>query len=82
MNSQEEMKLTYSGIVSKAGKPCVLLRFERGGDYAEYNLPECKLLQNRGFSDEEKLGIEKYIEHNEKDLLQKAKDITGIKHWF
>lgn len=82
MNKEEEVRMTHSSILSKDGKPYVSIRFERGEDVAEGSVPACKITRNKGFSQEEVLGLEGYLELNAKEILRKAKDISGIHHWF
>lgn len=82
MDKSEEMKLTYSGIVTKEGRRHVLVRFERGSDVAEASLPQCKVIKNEGFSEEEIAGLELYLEMQNDEIFAKAKAISNIKHWL
>ncbi len=81
-NSSEEMKMTYSSVVAKDGKPVVAVRFERLSDYAEALLPDCTIRSSKGFSEEEIAALEFYLKHNKKDIGSKAKAITGIQNFF
>jgi len=78
----EEIKLTHSGILSLHGQPCVSVRFERGEDFAEGNVPEAKIIKSSGFNEMEVKELEHYLSENARDLLVRAKEISGIKHWF
>ncbi len=82
MNKEEELKLTHSGILVKQGRRHVSVRFERGSDIAEASLPECKVIKNQGFSEEEVAGLELYLEMKNDEIFAKAKEISNIKHWF
>ena len=82
MNKEEELKLTHSGILVKQGRRHVSVRFERGRDIAEASLPECKVIKNQGFSEEEVAGLELYLEMKNDEIFAKAKEISNIKHWF
>lgn len=82
MNKEEELKLTHSGILVKQGRRHVSVRFERGCDMAEASLPECKVIKNQGFSEEEVAGLELYLEMKNDEIFAKAKEISNIKHWF
>lgn len=82
MDKSEEMRLTHSGIVVKEGRRHVLVRFERGEDIAEASLPECKVTNNDGFSEEEIAGLELYLQMENDNIFAKAKAISNIKHWF
>ncbi len=81
-NSSEEMKMTYSSVVAKDGKPVVAVRFERGLDFAEAILPDCTIRKSSGFSKEEIAGLEFYLKRNKKEIGAKAKAITGLQNFF
>ncbi len=81
-DSSEEMKMTYSSVVSKDGKPVVAVRFERDNDYAEALLPDCSVRTSKGFSEEEIAALEFYLKRNKKDIGSKAKAITGLNNFF
>lgn len=78
MNSNDEMKLTYSSVLVKDGHPVVHVRFDRGTDFAEGILPACEITSSKGFTAEERSGLEDYLKANRKDLLERAKAISGI----
>lgn len=82
MNREEEVKMTHSGILVKEGRRRVSVRFERGADIAEASLPECKVTKNQGFTEEEVAGLQLYLEMKNDEIFAKAKEISGIKHWF
>lgn len=82
MDKHQEVKLTHSGILVVKGRRHVSVRFERGGDIAEGSLPECKITNNSGFSEEEIQGLEHYLELNCDEIFVKAKEINHIKNWF
>lgn len=82
MNPKEEVRMTHSSVLSKDGDPYVSVRFERGNDVAEGSVPACRITKNEGFSAEEVLGLEGYLEQNAREILRRAKDISGLRHWF
>lgn len=82
MQNMEDVRLTHSGILSKGGKPYVSVRFERGGDYAEGCVPDCKILKYEGFNEGEARGLEIYLGENAKELLRRAKDISNVMNWM
>lgn len=82
MTDANEIKLTHSSILSIEGKPSVSVRFDRGTDYAEGSVPDAKIMKSVGFSEEEIKELEHYLSENSRDLLVRAKDISGITHWF
>lgn len=82
MKYEEEIRMTHSSVLSKGGKPYVSVRFERGSDMAEGSVPACKIEKSSGFTKEEIMGLEGYLELSAREILRKAKDISGIRHWF
>lgn len=78
INTNEEMTMTYSSVLNKDGKPLVSLRFERGKDSCEAVVPDCKIIENNGFSDEEVEGLEMYLRANKKSIIENSKSISGL----
>lgn len=76
----DEMKCTYSAVVSKDGKPMISILFERGKDSAEGVIPSCDIVKSNGFSGEEIEALEEYMKANKSDFIEKAKKITNIKY--
>ncbi len=76
------MKMTYSSVVAKDGKPVVAVRFERDGDYAEALLPDYTITKSKGFTEEEIAALEFYLKSNKKEIGAKAKAITGLQNFF
>ena len=79
MEHNEEMKMTYSGIVAKDGKKKVSVIFEAGKKLAEASLPDCRIIKNDGFEQDEIAVLEKYLQMNQMEIIKKAKEITGIR---
>ena len=77
-----ELKLTHSSILSIQGKPFVSVRFDRGSDFAQGSIPDAKIVKSVGFTEDEIIELENYLADNAKDLFIRAKDISGITHWF
>lgn len=82
MEQNEEVKMTYSKILSKEGKRYVSVSFERGSDLAEGSIPACKIEKNEGFSDEEICRLEDYMAGNSDNIIDMAKKISSITHLF
>lgn len=84
MNREEELTLTYSGVVPREGRNAVCIRFERrdGKDYAEGLLPSCEITEHRGFTAEELEMLRSYLKENEKELREKARELNQLKNWF
>ncbi len=82
MKQSEEVKMTYSAVVAKKGKPYISVRFERGRDIAEGSIPDCGITNSKGFSSEEVDHLENYMKAHKKEIIEGAKGISGIKNWF
>jgi len=82
LNPNEEMKMTYTSVVTKDNKPMISLKFERGKDYCEGSIPECTISKNLGFTNEEIEGLEHYLRANKADIIEHAKSISGLMNIF
>lgn len=82
LNPNEEMKMTYTSVVTKDNKPLISLSFERGTDICEGTVPECIITKNNGFSDEEIEALEQYLRLNKRDIIEHAKGISGLLKFF
>lgn len=78
LNPNEEMKMTYTSVVTKDNKPMISLKFERGTDECEGSVPDCVISKNSGFTDEEVEGLEHYLRMNKKTIIEEAKKISGL----
>ena len=89
----DSLTMTYSAIVTgKDQKKIVLVQFERpaaGGtgaakilDTAEGLLPDCKIVSQKGFTSEEILQLENYMQANLEDIMSKAKIISNPLKWL
>ncbi len=66
MNS--EIKMSVSLMTGSKDKRAVFVLFEDGGKSAEFALPECRMVRNNGFDEEEISQLTDYIS-NEQDLI-------------
>ena len=82
MERNEEMKMTYSGIVTADGKKKVSVKFEEGKRFAEGSIPDCKIERSAGFEPDEIVMLEKYLQMNQMDIIKKAKEISGFQYLF
>lgn len=80
--SEGKVNLVYSSVVAKDGKPHVFVSFEQDGKCAEGSIPECQITKNKGFAPDEISQLEQYLSDNKKKIIEDAKKITGINHWF
>lgn len=81
-NDNKELRMTHSCILSRGKEKIVRVTFESDVAYAEGIVPSGKIEKNHGFTKEEVEQLEIYLRMNKEDILKKAKDITGITHWF
>lgn len=79
---QQNINMIYSCVLSRGGKKIVRVTFKREDDIAEGVVPDGIVETYHGFTKEEVLQLEKYLTQHRVDIFQKAKEITGITHWF
>ncbi len=77
-----DVTFTYSAVVPKEGKPYIAVMFERKGGCAEGSVPACRITKSSGFSEGEVAQLENYLRENKSDIIERAKGISGIRHWF
>lgn len=82
LNPDEEMKMTFTSVVTKDNKPMISLRFERGNDVCEGSVPDCIITKNKGFTDEEKDALEQYLRLNKMEIIEQSKGISGLLNIF
>lgn len=82
LNPNEEMKMTYTSVVTKDNKPMISIKFERGNDICEGSVPECVISKNDGFTDEEIEGLEHYLRMNKREIIEQGKSISGLLNIF
>ena len=79
--SMEEVSFTYTGILRKGKEKIVRFRFARNGerDYAEGVIPGGCIETSKGFTQEELASLRFYLKTNEAEIMQKAKEISGLR---
>ena len=84
----DSLTMTYSAIVTgKDQKKMVRVRFERANDngkadFAEGVIPDCRIQSQNGFSNEEIVQLEQYMQANLEDIKEKAKVISNPLKWL
>lgn len=80
--NQQDITFTQTGVIRRNNKNAVCVRFERksekGMDYAEGFVPECKIIKNSGFTPEEVDKLEEYITQEKAEIIQKAKEMSNF----
>ena len=75
MNQSEELKLTFSGVLTKGDKKFIRVRFERetdrGVEIAEGILPDCTIEKQNGYSQQEVEQLQDYLKQNRSDIMEK-----------
>lgn len=83
MGKEDELRMTYSGLLMKDGEKMVRVCFERGkSDYAEGIVPRGAIVKSSGFTQEEIDQLTVYIQDNATDIINKAKDVNFLKDWL
>lgn len=71
----DELKMSVSPICTKDGNKYAFVSFTDGKRSAEGKIPDCKIISNDGFSDEE---VEKLEYYMQQELPQIKKMAAGI----
>ena len=70
---EEELKMTVSAVCAKDGERYAFVSFTDGSRAAERKIPECRILSNNGFTEDETRQLEEYM----KDQLPKLKRMAA-----
>lgn len=71
----DELKMSVSPICTKDGKKYAFVSFTDGSRNAEGKIPDCKIISNEGFSEDEVRQLEEYMNQ---ELTQIKKMAAGI----
>lgn len=73
------MKMMVSGISEKEGKRVAYVLFEEEtGETAEAVIPECKVVSNKGFTEDEVEQLETYMRDHLTELKKQAAGINPL----
>lgn len=78
----DEIKMTVTTLLHRDGKDFARVSFLRDSDWAEGIVPDGKIEQSEGFSEEEIEQLEAYLAAEEEAILSQAKKINPIKNLF
>lgn len=70
-----EMNLSVSPICEKAGRKCAYVSFTDGERIADGIIPDCKIISSKGFSAEEVIQLEDYMQNELAKLKRMAAGI-------
>lgn len=73
------MNMLVSGISVRDGEKVAYVLFDDGERKAEGVIPDCKIVSNHGFSDDEAAQLEQYMIGNLMMLKKQAASINPIK---
>jgi len=76
MNS--DLKLLVSPVCSKDGENYAFVSFSDEERYAEGRIPECTILSNQGFTEEEVLLLTDYMREHLTELKKTAASINPL----
>ena len=82
MKADENLSMTFSGVLKHDGKNAICVRFERNGAYAEGYLPAAVIERSDGFAEEELGMLRAYMREHSEEILTEAKKLNNIKRWF
>ena len=74
----EELQMTISGVVPKDGRPVIYVSFLDGSMRAEGCIPECKITENHGFSEDDIAILEQYMKTQQDEIREMAKHLTPM----
>ena len=76
---EQELRMTVSGIVPKDGRQNIYVVFEDGTRKAEGCVPDCVIINNVGFKEDEVKMLELYMKQQQDEIRAMAKVINPIK---
>lgn len=74
-----ELKMTVSGIVPKDGRQNIYVVFEDGNRRAEGCVPDCVILNQNGFEEDEVKMLQLYMKQQQDTIRELARNINPIK---
>ncbi|MCR5301250.1 MAG: hypothetical protein K6E49_02290 [Lachnospiraceae bacterium] len=74
-----EIKMSVSSMTRTKDSKAVYVLFEDGAKSAEIALPECKVIRNGGFSEEEIAQLKDYVQNEQDSIYEIAKGINPMK---
>lgn len=75
----EEVTMSVSSLVRKDGEKALYVMFAGKGSSAEFVLPEGKLLNSKGFTEDEIAKLQEYIQGEKDQIFAMAKDVNPMK---
>lgn len=79
MRDAEELTMKVSGICRRDGQKVAYVTFSDAGRNAEGIIPDCKIVKNEGFSDDEAGQLELYLRLNLDTLKKQAAQVSPVR---
>ena len=78
-NMSKDIKMMVSGVTTaKDGSKVAYVYFSEGAKSAEIIIPDCKIIHNQGFSEQEIEEMNLYVRENLKTLKEEAVKINPL----
>ena len=81
-DEEPSVQVICSGILRKDGEKIIYVRFERGKDYAEGNIPSGRITSYAGFTAEEIGQFETYLAEHRFEIIEQAKTVNLMKNFM
>ena len=75
----QDIKMSVSSMTRNKDKKAVYVLFQDGEKTAEFTLPGCELVKNKGFSEDDILQLKDYISNEQEAIFAMAKQVNPIK---
>lgn len=75
----DQIRMSVSSMTRTESKKGVYVLFTDGNKSAEFVLPDCKLIDNRGFSDEEVAQLLDYVDNEREYIFSLAKTVDPMR---
>ncbi len=74
-----DIQMSVSSMTRSGDEKAVYVFFQDGKKSAEFALPECRVVKNDGFDEEEIQKLSAYVDHERDTIFEMAKGINPIK---
>ena len=75
----KDIKMSVSSLTRNKDKKAIYVFFQDGDKTAEFTLPGCELVKNKGFSDDDIRQLKDYINNEQDTIFAMAKQVNPLK---
>ena len=75
----KDIKMSVSSMTRNKDKKAIYVFFQDGDRTAEFTLPGCELVKNKGFSDDDIRQLKDYINNEQDTIFAMAKQVNPLK---